>query len=79
LLFLVIAVVYFIGLILVKMPIIVIVLSFCGGLILTVIIKILFNKIGGGGVMNVSDLGDFFKIFVRCSIGILGVYVLYMI
>jgi hypothetical protein len=74
-----IAVVYFAGLILVKIPIIVIVLSFGGGLIFAAVIKLLFNKINGGGAMNFSDLKDFFVIFVRCSLGIMGIYVLYIV
>lgn len=79
LLFVIVAVVYFIGLILVKIPLIIIVLSFCGGLILATVIKVIFCKIGGYGAVNYSDLRDFFGIFVRCSIGIIGLYVLYTI
>lgn len=45
--------------------------SVVGGLVLAVIIKLLFNKIAGHRGLDFSDLGEFFGIFIACTLIIL--------
>ena len=39
-----------------------------GGLVLTILLKLLFNKITGKNGIDFADFGEFFGMFMICSI-----------
>lgn len=47
------------------------IISLVGGLILTVLLKLLFNKITGKNGIDFAHLDEFFGMFITCSIIIL--------
>lgn len=51
------------------------IISVVGGLVLSVLIKLLFNKISGRHAYDFSHLGEFFGIFITCSVIILVIMI----
>ncbi len=52
------------------------IISLVGGLVLSVLIKLLFNKITGRHASDFSRLDEFFGIFITCSVIILVIMLL---
>lgn len=44
------------------------IIGLLGGLVLTILLKLLFNKITGKNGVDFADFGEFFGMFMTCSV-----------